>query len=83
MHARPATVFAQRANQHKADVRVRKQSQSAAVNGKSVMELLMLAATQGSTLVIEAEGEDAEEAVQSLVELVREGFGTEERAPAS
>jgi len=83
MHARPATVFAQRASAHKADIRVRREGQDDVVDGKSVMQLLMLAATQGSTLLIEAEGEDAEEAVRSLVELVKEGFGTEERAPAS
>jgi phosphocarrier protein len=45
------------------------------VDGKSIMQMLMLAATEGTELEIEAEGEDAEEAVRRLAELVHSGFG--------
>jgi phosphocarrier protein HPr len=41
------------------------------VNGKSIMGVLMLAAEQGSELLIRAEGDDAEDAVDALADLVR------------
>ncbi len=44
------------------------------VNGKSIMGVLMLAAARGSRLTITATGEDAEEAVAALADLVRRGF---------
>jgi len=45
-----------------------------AVDGKSIMEVLMLAATKGTELEITAEGEDAEKACAALCELVKRGF---------
>jgi phosphocarrier protein HPr len=45
------------------------------VNGKSIMGMMMLAAERGSALVIRAEGEDAEQAVEALLALVAAGFG--------
>jgi phosphocarrier protein len=45
------------------------------VNGKSIMGVMMLAAEHGSEITIRASGEDAEQAVQALVELVESGFG--------
>jgi phosphocarrier protein HPr len=47
------------------------------VDGKSIMQLLMLAATQGTGLIIEASGGDAQEAVDALVALVESTFGEE------
>jgi phosphocarrier protein len=48
---------------------------SLAVNGKSIMGVMMLAAECGSSIVIRADGPDAEQAVQALAELVASGFG--------
>jgi phosphotransferase system HPr (HPr) family protein len=46
-------------------------------DGKSVMQMIILAATEGTPLRIEAEGEDAEQAVAKLIELVEGKFGEE------
>ena len=47
------------------------------VDGKSAMQMMLLEATQGCVLRIEARGEDAQEAAEALAELVRAGFGSQ------
>ncbi len=74
LHARPAMLFAERAQRHQADVRVRRHEDADTVDGKSIMHLMMLAATKGTDLHIEAQGPDAADAVQSLCALVESGF---------
>ena len=73
MHARAAVKFVQLASHFRADVRVIKDGVS--VNGKSIMGLLTLVAAHGYSIVIEAEGPDAEDAVSALAALVDDGFG--------
>ncbi len=73
MHARAAVKFVQLASHFKAEIRVMKDGTS--VNGKSIMGLLTLVAALGFSIVIEAEGSDAEDAVKALSELVDSGFG--------
>jgi phosphocarrier protein len=75
LHARPAAKFVQVANKFRSKVSVKKEEH--VVNGKSVMGLMMLAAAKGSRLIIEAQGEDAEETVDMLEQLIKEGFGEE------
>ena len=58
-------------------ITVRRCDQSEPVDGKSIMQMLMLAATQGTRLEITAEGNDADEAVRNLVRLVEGGFDEE------
>jgi phosphocarrier protein len=77
LHARPATAFVQHAGAYKSDITVRRSDSKEAVNGKSIMELLMLAATQGTTLEITATGTDAPKAIDSLKKLVESKFGEE------
>ena len=72
MHARPASEFVRIAGRFKSEVRVEKDGLE--VNGKSIMGVLMLAAEQGSDLSIRAEGDDAEQALAALAELVARGF---------
>jgi phosphocarrier protein HPr len=72
MHARPAAEFVKLANRYKAAVEVRKDE--LAVNGKSIMGVMMLAAECGSSLSIQTDGEDAEEAMVALLALVADGF---------
>ena len=72
LHARPAMSFVDTANSFNADIRVQKGEQ--VVDGKSIMQLMMLAATQGTELDIAAEGTDADEAIQALTELVERNF---------
>lgn len=72
LHARPAAEFVKLASKFQSEIRVRRDDM--AVNGKSIMGVMTLAAEQGSELVISANGPDAEEAVQALARLVESGF---------
>lgn len=74
LHARPATIFVQAASTMNSSVTVRRTDQDDAVDGKSVMQMMMLAATQGTKIEITANGADAKEAVATLVQLVKSGF---------
>lgn len=76
MHARPAAEFVKTAGQFTADITVEKDGLE--VNGKSIMGVLMLAAEQGSMLLLRASGEDAAEALDTLEDLIGRGFGFEE-----
>jgi phosphocarrier protein len=73
MHARAAVKFVQLAAHFKSEIYVVKDG--ARVNGKSIMGLLTLVAAVGLSIVIEAEGPDAEDAVTALAALVEDGFG--------
>lgn len=68
LHARPAALFVQIANKFDSDISVTKGKQK--VNGKSIMGILMLAAGKGQTVIIGANGKDAEDAVRELSELL-------------
>ncbi len=72
IHARPAALFVKTAGRFASDITVEKDGNR--VSGKSIMGLMTLEGYQGSKLRIRAEGEDAEEAVQALEELVEKGF---------
>lgn len=68
LHARPASAFVKIANRFEAEITVRKDDE--AVNGKSIMGLMTLAAVQGSMVEIEASGPDAEAAMKALTEFL-------------
>ena len=68
LHARPASLFVQIANKYDSDISVKKGKQK--VNGKSIMGIMMLAAEMGSKIAIEADGDDAREAVDELERLL-------------
>jgi phosphocarrier protein len=72
LHARPAVLFCDTASKFDADVHVIVASRKA--DGKSIMDLMTLAATPGTEVQIEAEGADEQEAVAALEALVRENF---------
>ncbi len=79
LHARPAMQFVDLANQFKSDVKVEKFGDDPMeVDGKSVMQMITLAATEGTSMRIIADGEDADQAVAKLVELFETKFGEEE-----
>ena len=73
LHARPAAEFVKIANRFRAHIVVKKDDLE--VNGKSIMGMMMLAAECGSALLIRADGDDAEAAVEALLALVAAGFG--------
>src|SRR4051812_6899158 len=78
LHARPAMEFVDVANQFQADITVRKLGEEPeTADGKSVMQMIILAATEGTQMRIEATGEDAEAAVIRLAELFESKFGEE------
>ncbi|MDP2939215.1 MAG: HPr family phosphocarrier protein [Candidatus Omnitrophota bacterium] len=68
LHARPAALFVQLANKFESAITVKRNKER--VNGKSIMGILMLAAEQGSQIIIEADGEDAFKAIAELERLV-------------
>ncbi|MDM7322140.1 MAG: HPr family phosphocarrier protein [Gammaproteobacteria bacterium] len=76
MHARAAARFASTAATFTSHISVRRGELTA--NGKSIMGLLMLAAPQGAEITIQAEGPDAEQALEALVTLVSGRFGEAE-----
>ncbi|USN98455.1 MAG: HPr family phosphocarrier protein [Phycisphaeraceae bacterium] len=75
LHARPAMAFADTAGRFKASVAVHRGDQR--VDGKSVMEIMLLAATYGTEIRIEAKGADAPECLAELRSLVERGFDEE------
>jgi phosphocarrier protein len=73
LHARAAARFVQTAARFGSQVRVSREGRT--VDGKSLMGVLLLAASRGSHLTIEADGADAAEAIDALAALVESGFG--------
>ena len=72
LHARPATFFIQKANEFKSSIWVEKDERK--VNAKSLLGVLSLGITKGTTINIIADGLDEEEAVSSLVALIASNF---------
>ena len=78
LHARPAMQFVDLANTFQSNIVVRKGGDDPLeVDGKSVMQMITLEAIEGTPLRIEAEGDDAEQAVEQLAALVKAKFGEE------
>ncbi len=74
LHMRPAMQFVDVANRFDAAITVR--NQDTTVDGKSIMQMTMLAATNGTKLKIQAKGQDARDAIAALQELVDQNFST-------
>lgn len=70
LHMRPAMQFVDVANKFKCDIKVSNNDTS--VDAKSIMQMTMLAATCGTKLKVQAEGSDAEEAIEALYTLVEQ-----------
>jgi phosphocarrier protein len=73
LHARAAAKFVQLATRFDAQIRVSRTNQ--VMDGKSIMGVLLLAATRGTHLTISADGRDEEAAIEALSRLVEAGFG--------
>ncbi len=76
-HARPASLFVQQASAFTAKIIVKNEATGDHADGKSLMSLLMLAASRGTKLTIVAEGIDAEDALRALGEMIAKGFDEE------
>ncbi|HJG30835.1 HPr family phosphocarrier protein [Collinsella tanakaei] len=76
LHARPASMFTKTASGFKSNVTVKKAgAEGDGVNAKSMLALMTQGLACGTTIVITADGEDEQEAVKALVELIESGCG--------
>ena len=73
LHARPASIFVQTAAKFSSDIEVTHGETTA--NAKSILSVLTLGAHKDAEIVVKAEGEDADEALKALEELVLDNFG--------
>jgi phosphocarrier protein HPr len=73
LHARPSASFVQTASRFRSEIKVEKDGQMA--DGKSILDLMMLAAAQGTRITIKAQGEDARDALKALGDLIEGRFG--------
>ena len=73
LHARPAAEIVKLASKFQAEITIVKDDLD--VNGKSIMGVMMLAAEHGSTILLRAEGPDADAALEALSTLVSNKFG--------
>ena len=82
LHARPAMQFVDLANQFASSVTVHKAAmdgeEAVDADGKSVMQMIILAATEGTPLRVDADGDDAPAAVDALVALFEGKFGEDD-----
>jgi len=76
LHARAAAKFITEAGQYSSRVQLARDSNP--VNGKSIMEVMMLAASQGTELTLITDGEDEVEAAEALERLINDRFGEPE-----
>lgn len=77
LHARAAARFVNLANQYRAEVKLARADTRQAVDGKSILGVLLLAAARGTQLIITVNGEDEERAIGALCALVDSKFGEE------
>ncbi len=73
LHARAAAKFVTTAASFESEIMVRRGDRE--VNGKSIMGVMMLAASQGSVIELEITGDDAQQALAALEALIRDRFG--------
>lgn len=76
LHARASAKLTQTAARYRSEVWVSRNGRR--VNGKSIMGVMMLAAANGTSIVVDVDGDDEEEAMAAIVELIADKFGEEE-----
>lgn len=76
LHARAAAKFVTLASGFESEIELVRNSNS--VNGKSIMGVMMLAASQGTELILRARGGDEDEAIKKIGELINDRFGEDE-----
>ena len=75
LHARASALFVKTASRFTSDIRLARDGVE--VNGKSIMGIMMLAASKGSTVRLAVTGADEAEAMRTIGELIENGFGEE------
>lgn len=76
LHARPAELFARLALQFDSEIAVIRKGHR--VDAKSILNVLTLGASQGTELTLQAQGVDAEEALEAITRLIESDFATDE-----
>ncbi len=76
LHARAAAKFVKLASRFRSNIDLVRENHT--VNGKSIMGIMMLAASQGTELLLQVEGDDADEALTALTELINNRFDEDE-----
>ena len=76
LHARASTKLTQTASQYSSEIWIERNSRR--VNAKSIMGVMMLAASKGSVIALEASGKDEQTAIDALVSLINNRFGEPE-----
>jgi phosphotransferase system HPr (HPr) family protein len=77
LHARAAAQLVRRASEFSSRIELLRQDTLQSADGKSILSVLMLAASAGTRLIIRAEGADEERAAQAIAELIENKFGEE------
>ena len=76
IHARPSAIIVKKAGKFKSDITIKKvdDEYSITANAKSIMDLMQLGAFMGDELIVECEGDDAKEALSTIIELLSTEF---------
>ncbi len=77
LHARAAANLVRRASHFSSSVQLLREDNRETADGKSILSVLLLAASQGTCLIIKTEGDDEERAANALAELIEQKFGEE------
>lgn len=73
LHARASALLVKTASRFASDIKIEREGVE--VNGKSIMGIMMLAAAKGSVIRVKTEGSDEAEVMQTLGDLINNGFG--------
>ncbi|MCV2403064.1 HPr family phosphocarrier protein [Marinomonas sp. C2222] len=76
LHARAAGKLIETTTRYSCDITIEKDGRN--VDGKSIMAMMMLAAAKGTTINIKTNGDDEEEALKSILDLINDRFGEDE-----
>ncbi|HEX3557877.1 MAG TPA: HPr family phosphocarrier protein [Pyrinomonadaceae bacterium] len=75
LHARAAAKLVRAANVYRSALRLERADRSSSADAKSILSVLMLAASRGTELVVTADGDDERDALDALCRLISGGFG--------
>lgn len=76
LHARASGKLVETTSRFSCAVTIQKDDRS--VDGKSIMAMMMLAASQGTTIIVKTDGEDEKQALEAIEELINNRFGEDE-----
>lgn len=75
LHARAAAQLVRLAGNFRSKIKLRRSDTGIAADAKSILSVLTLAASKGTVLIVEADGEDEQSALQAVEEIIANGFG--------